>query len=531
MPDDDAIALDPSKRLMPPPNGAVVRMYRIGHGDCFLIAFAGDDEDEPVYVLIDCGYKPGSPGFINTTAAEITQNIREATGGHIDIAVITHEHQDHVNGITEKNFDGITIDKTWLAWTEDPKDDVANTLRKIYKDKLLGLIAARNQLAAGGEPKRTQKIDTFLAFELGGDVSDENFDAHAAKELLGVSGSAAGGSMNKKSMKIFKDRAKNGVKFLLPHEEIEPLPGATSVRVFAFGPPRNVEELQDLDPQGKEEFHGLAMASSGNYFAAAAVAADANAGERTDKPFARRYQVEWKNAVSGNEQAGFFKTHYGQKGDAPIFELNPDMEEPDEDKIAEISSNAEWRRIDTDWLYSGEQLALAMNNDTNNASLVLAFELGKGGKVLLFAGDAQRGNWISWSKGDWTDGGEKVTVKDLLSRAVLYKVGHHCSHNATLNGLSTDDYPNIGWMATGKYANEFVAMITAVRAWAETQKGWNHPFKAIKDELIKKASGRVFQTDTDFDKMPSENASQIEWEAFKARTAATRLYFDCQIPA
>jgi beta-lactamase superfamily II metal-dependent hydrolase len=505
-------------------------MYRIGHGDCFLIAFAGEKEDEPVYVLIDCGYKPGSPGYINTTAAEITANIREATGGRIHIAVITHEHQDHVNGITEKNFEGITIDKTWLAWTEDPKDDVANTLRDIYKDKLLGLIASRNQLAAGGDIERKRKIDAFLALELGGEALDEEFNAGDAKQLLGVSGSG-GGSMNKKSMKIFKDRAERGVKFLLPHGEIERLPGAKNARAFAFGPPRNVKELQDLNPQGKEEFQGLAMASSGNYFAAAAVAADANAGERTDKPFARRYQVEWKSGVTGTEQAGFFRTHYGQKGDAPISEPNPEpMDEPEEEKIAEIACNAEWRRIDTDWLYSAENLALAMNNDTNNASLVLAFELGKGGKVLLFAGDAQRGNWISWSKGDWNDDGEKISVKDLLSRAVLYKVGHHCSHNATLNGLSTDDYPNIGWMATGKYANEFVAMITAVRAWAETQKGWNHPLKAIKDELIKKASGRVFQTDTDFDKMPSEKATKVEWDAFKARTTADRLYFDCQIP-
>ena len=31
---------------------------------------------------------------------DITQNIRDATGGHIDVAVITHEHQDHVNGIS-----------------------------------------------------------------------------------------------------------------------------------------------------------------------------------------------------------------------------------------------------------------------------------------------------------------------------------------------------------------------------------------------------------------------------------------------
>ena len=97
------------------------------------------------------------------------------------------------------------------------------------------------------------------------------------------------------------------------------------------------------------------------------------------------------------------------------------------------------------------------------------------------------------------DGDDTVTAKDLLGRTVLYKVGHHGSHNATLDGGPDSDYPNLGWMARGKYAREFTAMITAVRTWAETQNGWDHPRKAIKDALLKKASGRVFQTDTDFD--------------------------------
>src|SRR5215475_8347067 len=66
-------------RLMPPENGATVRMYRTGHGDCFLLAFAGSSQDKPAYVLIDCGYKPGSPAYIDTKIKDITNSIREAT--------------------------------------------------------------------------------------------------------------------------------------------------------------------------------------------------------------------------------------------------------------------------------------------------------------------------------------------------------------------------------------------------------------------------------------------------------------------
>ena len=64
-----------NERLIPPANGATVRMYRTGHGDCFLLAFAGQTEDKPVYVLIDCGYKPGSPAYIHTPSQEIATSI------------------------------------------------------------------------------------------------------------------------------------------------------------------------------------------------------------------------------------------------------------------------------------------------------------------------------------------------------------------------------------------------------------------------------------------------------------------------
>ncbi|MGC4052835.1 MAG: hypothetical protein QM757_26195 [Paludibaculum sp.] len=168
-----------------------------------------------------------------------------------------------------------------------------------------------------------------------------------------------------------------------------------------------------------------------------------------------------------------------------------------------------------------------MNDQTNNASLVLAFELGKGGKVLLFAADAQRGNWASWSKKSWKDGNQTITAKDLLARTVVYKVGHHGSHNATLNGTVGDDHANINWMAQGEHAGEFTAMITAVRAWAETQNGWDHPQQAIKDALLKKACGRVFQTDTDVSNMKLHgNAPQADWDEFQKRATGDRLFFD-----
>src|SRR5207253_665387 len=80
------------------------------------------------------------------------------------------------------------------------------------------------------------------------------------------------------------------------------------------------------------------------------------------------------------------------------------------------------------------QLALKLDNDTNNTSLVFAIELVQTRDVLLFAADAQVGNWQSWENVAFSlpSTREQLPAHALLKRAVFYKVGHHGSHNATL---------------------------------------------------------------------------------------------------
>ena len=106
----------------------------------------------------------------------------------------------------------------------------------------------------------------------------------------------------------------------------------------------------------------------------------------------------------------------------------------------------DWRRIDNDWLAAAEQLALNLDSDTNNTCLALAFEWGVPGEgqVLLFPGDAQVGNWLSWRRQQYQAGGRTLTADQLMQHTILYKVGHHASHNATLRRDSTDttaDHP------------------------------------------------------------------------------------------
>jgi hypothetical protein len=194
-----------------------------------------------------------------------------------------------------------------------------------------------------------------------------------------------------------------------------------------------------------------------------------------------------------------------------------------------VSNNAEWRRIDYDWLASTENLAIKLNRGTNNTSLVLAFELPKTKKVLLFVGDAQRGNWISWGDVTWSIDQSEITTKDLLSRTVLYKVGHHGSHNATLNGSAEDTYANLSWMAQDQNSEEFTAMITAVNEWAMTKNNppWRHPLPSIKEALIEKTQGRVFQTDSDLEK--PDDVPNTLWKEFMSRVVEHELYFDYKI--
>ena len=498
-------------RLVPPDGGVAVRMYRQGHGDCFLLALPRDGGGDPVYVLIDCGYKPGSPGFLKGHAiGEIVAHIGESTGHHLDLVVVTHEHQDHLNGFWKKTkpyFGDFRIDEAWMAWTEDPSDDLANALREQHKDVLLGLVRARRKLAlaAGEDDASVRRLDALLALEFGGED-----DAGAMAAVLAAADPAD--SVNKQALKLIKDKANagqgRGVKYLRPGERPRKLPG-TAVRAYVLGPPRDAALLRDENPVGSEAFPSGKGGPHPMSFDAAA-----GGDARPQAPFRSQHCVPIEEALGDGDP--FFLLHYGRPGEG----------ENDEDGV-EAPDDAAWRRIDDEWLYSAETLALQLNKGINNTSLVLALEMPKSRKVLLFVGDAQRGNWISWAKVSWKRGSKTITARDLLARTVLYKVGHHGSHNATLAGRAEDDYPNLAWMGHGAHAGEFTAMITAVNDWAvnENTPPWYHPLPSIRRALLAKAQGRVLQTDVDRPRRPAEVDEEV-WEWFTGRSTFGDLCFD-----
>jgi beta-lactamase superfamily II metal-dependent hydrolase len=84
------------------------------------------------------------------------------------------------------------------------------------------------------------------------------------------------------------------------------------------------------------------------------------------------------------------------------------------------------------------------DNTLNNQSLVALFEFQ--GRTLLFAGDAQWGNWENFLYGGPVGLSQHTALTDrartILSKLSFYKVGHHGSTNATpidvVNALSAD---------------------------------------------------------------------------------------------
>ena len=71
---------------------------------------------------------------------------------------------------------------------------------------------------------------------------------------LAAAGKDPASSANKIAMKFLRDCAEGDPEYLYPHQKVLAVPGAKSARVFALGPPRDIDKIDDLDPVGDETF-------------------------------------------------------------------------------------------------------------------------------------------------------------------------------------------------------------------------------------------------------------------------------------
>jgi hypothetical protein len=494
-------------QMAPPKKGVRVRMYRQGLGDCFLLCFPGDD-GKGRYVLIDCGvHKSQTNGVARVRA--IVKDVAAATGGHLHVVVATHEHTDHLSGFFQEHASfsgdgGIAIDELWLAWTEDPEDEQAARLRRKRGHTLKAIEAALKKLEAG----RTGEADRTAAAGLHGladffEVSEEMGLAAAAAAVGKDKGKPTG---NEVAFAVLRRRAR-AVRCFNPGARTA-VPGVAGVAVYVLGPPRDESLLSQSDPssgEAKEVYLGAPSLSLAGAFAEAVLDEGGEASEELRelrRPFDGCYRVEWNEAQRGRK-TDFFRKHYGFTG-----EHDPDA--------------PAWRRVDDDWLRGAAELALNLESDTNNTSLALAFELSPSGRVLLFPGDAQVGNWLSWQDLTWKAGGRTVSCDDLLKRTVLYKVGHHASHNGTLKADGLE-----------KMGDDLIALIPVDRAAASKLKGWNMPYPPLYRALLAKTGRRVLRSDQEPELLKKgatkpDGLSRAQWEAFQG-TTSDKLYFELTV--
>ncbi|HJU90383.1 MAG TPA: hypothetical protein VJ672_13390 [Gemmatimonadaceae bacterium] len=480
---------------MPPtPRPAVrVRMYRQGLGDCFLVTF--DDGNTPRHMVIDCGTLGAR--LTNVDMDDVVDDIAAITNNHLDLLVLTHEHKDHLSGFNsaKSQWDGITVDRVWVAWTENPNDSKAVDLKKYSNDLAMSLAMAANTLAAVNGGGATQ---TKAAHEAAGDV----------RQLLGFVGDVPGegqpmlGAFAKtvhQAMSYASFKGPGKPSYLKPGSVKRPawLPG---VRFYVLGPPRDDAKLRNLGEHGDPELYSLAGQLGADISACAAFAA-------SGQPFR-----DYRDSLSASERVDLER----RLPFDPRFRLESAEESARREQFAAyFDDQNDWRRIDHDWLAASTDLALQLDNLTNNTSLVLAIELIRDRIILLFAADAQLGNWLSWHDHSFkiNDNGTMKVVKaaDLLARTVLYKVGHHSSHNATVTTQGLEMMVR----------DDLVAIIPVDTEVAKAKRPhpWIMPAEALYTRLLEKTTGRVLRSDIGWaaDADRPDTVTKQKWDQARAQ--------------
>jgi len=93
-----------------------------------------------------------------------------------------------------------------------------------------------------------------------------------------------------------------------------------------------------------------------------------------------------------------------------------------------------------------------------------------------------------------------MSVDNLLSRTIFYKVGHHGSHNATLKidpSKPTEAYPRGVPFGLELMPSRLIAMIPVDREAVEKPmpRPWHMPNPPMYRRLLEKSSGRVLRSD------------------------------------
>jgi len=365
--------------------GLKIRMYRVGFGDFFLVTVPTRAGNQ--YILIDCGVFKGTSGTGDIgSIVEAVEDMYQTTNGRLALVIMTHRHADHIAGFAKaERFKDFTAGMVWMPYWEqfnDKKDSPHNLQFDI------GELAAKLAMLFRGREDDDAK--EALA-QLSNATGIENFSAAATEKKKGGGGNA-------KALDVLKNHlGENGkkVRYYAANDKPELPSELVGLTARILGPP----------PQDASAFMALTDLKKGvgQYLDSLT---DEDELPKEFHPFPDEWGAHERDYPS-QDRLGRAIDYNGIK--QKVEDSQPDM-------LAAAAGKIE--------------------TFLNNQSLVVLFEFS--GKKLLFAGDAQAGNWEYWlfkTKGpvkDPTKAGEMLEAsKELLQSIDFYKVGHHGSTNAT----------------------------------------------------------------------------------------------------
>jgi beta-lactamase superfamily II metal-dependent hydrolase len=307
---------------------------------------------------------------IHTINTAVAQMAQD-TGGNLSLVIMTHRHADHISGFARCK-DVFSQFTVEQVWMSWFEDPSDNQAANFQRSLTMVAQQLKVALAARNSPE-----DDELDF-MAENVTGEPLPLSAGG---GASGSNAialevlhGGFKNKAPVAYYKA----GDPPILPQDLVD-----AGLTAQILGPPHDLTLVAQMS--GKNEEY---------------LAANDPAVSAPIEPFDRVFRIKGANYL------GDAFHHYGRKDvEKAVNDVQPDM----------LAAKA--KQVD---------------NTLNNQSLVVLFTFNK--KHLLFAGDAQWGNWENFLYGGKIGTGRTTltdTSKSILASLDFYKVGHHGSTNAT----------------------------------------------------------------------------------------------------
>ena len=401
-----------------------IRMYRVGFGDFFLMTVPTDDG--PKHILIDCGVTPGKTkkGDIGTIKAAVA-HMAEETGKKLALIIVTHRHQDHIIGFSRaaEIFNDFKVGAIWMSFWEteyDPseKKEKKRSLANEFQAELTSLALDMQQhlAAADTDDPDVEEVLAMLQNATGVDHMDFAAAGGASAKKPGK-----GGGTNAASLAFLKTGLGVEPEFYVKGDEpkLPKILKDAGLEAQILGPPptdaADFMKLMDLK-KGVGQYFAPIDGRASPVVSHVIHVGVRRSTVRPDLPQSKKFDpfgTAWHAAATDYPNSAFRELlRTSEKSPSAAMEAAIQAAQPS-------------------LLFTA---AKTLDTFLNNQSLVVFFTFA--GKKLLFAGDAQGGNWEYWMYGGTPEKAPSADKIDkdsasILSHLDFYKVGHHGSTNAT----------------------------------------------------------------------------------------------------